>query len=198
MKALFDVGGFRGEFTEAAFLHFDLIHLFEPSPSLYEGLFEKKATSTKMGWDKVHIHPYGLWNKFAYQNLYHSSTRSGTIFKDKVYYDVYWDELEEDLVEDCVLVPAHLIRPIGGAQNFMKLNCEGCEVGILESLADSGMINAYSSIFVDFDFYKSQSLHAESIEKVKYIMKQYKDKIYDATGRKESHEDAIKRWMTHI
>jgi len=142
-----DVGGHRGQTSLPALRSglFQRLHVFEPVPELAEVISRRLSAlgQTTTDWT-VHAKAIGFGEDEV--RLYMPGTQSGTTYGNR------WDE-----EPDSVVVPkcdaGHWFRDElpEGVQIFLKINCEGGEVEILDSLARSDQLNRITFLMVDFD-----------------------------------------------
>jgi FkbM family methyltransferase len=159
MKIFLDVGSNQGQ-TISAILEpthgfdrffckygFDRIYGFEPVPELHQMLAES------------YRHPLmtflavGLWKQTCEKPIFSPGSQSGSIFADKV-------NVDPTHSTTCRFVRAsdwfrdHVPE---AAEVYMKLNCEGSEVDIIEDLLDSNEYRKVTSLAVSFDVRKIPS-----------------------------------------
>jgi FkbM family methyltransferase len=140
---MLDVGGRNGESTEE-FVRwpFDHIYTFEPMPAQYANIVAKFA-------DEPRVTPcnFGLSDRYGKFPVYGSDDRGeASVFADKV-------DIHDDTSTDCLFVNASAI--VAGLPEddtiYMKLNCEGSEIAILNDLIGSGQIARIAAFRVEFD-----------------------------------------------
>lgn len=198
MKVFIDVGSNKGQ-TVAAIVEpshgfdrifskygFERIFCFEPVPELYQDLTEKYRDSL------ISLYPMGLWKESCRKPVFSPGTQSGSIFADKMNVNPQQSTI-------CNFIRAsdwfrdHLTD---ADEVYLKLNCEGCEVDIIEDLLDSNEYRKITSLGVAFDVRKIPSQrHRE-----KEIRKRLKEcgyenvidleAIYDGSRRR-----AIQKWL---
>jgi FkbM family methyltransferase len=143
-KIFLDIGAFTGDtLVEALKYDYDRIECFEPSSKHYDNLVH---TANKNG--NVRIHRFGLYDDF-YQGLtlYGSGSDGASVFKEKPFMGKHPREI-------CSFVNAgqwftENIPP--GHEVHCKINVEGAEVEILESLFKSSEILKINEILVHYD-----------------------------------------------
>jgi FkbM family methyltransferase len=148
MKVLLDVGAHFGQTTEIALnpiWGFDEIHAFEPSSNSFKKLSQIKSKRLK-------CHQFGLYSKDANLPLIGSGEVGASIYDKKIH------SIESQKVEaiNLISVTKWLSENIDFSKTevYLKLNCEGSEADILQSLIDSEMINNFASMYIDFDIRK--------------------------------------------
>jgi len=142
-----DIGGHIGQTTRQVIKSnlFDQIYTFEPVPDLVTKI-EKIADHMKDHRAQVQVMPVALGMGDGESTLYMPGTHSGTI------YDNRWDKepdamtvqrvdagrwFRENLKDDDIV--------------FVKINCEGGEVGIIDSLEAASQLSRIRSVMIDFD-----------------------------------------------
>ena len=200
MKVFIDVGSNKGQTISAIFepthgfdwsfckYQFDRIHCFEPVGELHRGL-------TKNFLDpKIVFYPLGLWKETCEKPLFSPGTQSGSIFSDKENVDPKRSTL-------CRFVRASdwfRENVDDGDEVYVKLNCEGSEVDIIEDLLDSNEYRKITSLCVAFDVRKIPSQrHRE--EEIKRRLNEcgYNNYIdLDAMRDGLSRREYIQRWLS--
>jgi FkbM family methyltransferase len=148
MKVLLDVGAHFGQTTEIALnpvWGFDEIHAFEPSTNSFKKLNQIKSK-------KLKCYMYGLFSKDIDLPLIGSGQVGASVYDKKI------QSIESQTVEIITLrsVNDWILDNVDFTQGqvYLKLNCEGSEVDILQSLIDSKLIENFASIYIDFDIRK--------------------------------------------
>ncbi len=144
MKIMLDVGGRNGE-SIGEFLRwdFDLIHTFEPMPAQFANIVSEFGSDPR-----VVAHNFGLSDVTATLPVYGSDHKGeASVFASKVDID------DPGTVTECEFVD--VIEVFAGlpadTDLFVKLNCEGSEIAILNRLIDTGDIDRIHSVRVEFD-----------------------------------------------
>jgi len=145
MSILLDVGAHFGQTTEIALSpkwNFSVIHAFEPSKYAYQRLTQLKSA-------KLHLHNFGLYAEDKDIPLYNSGEVGASIYRRNLN-----TTPPEEII--CLVSASKWIESNIDLkkQIFLKLNCEGSEVDILQNLIDSGLIHEFNAIYVDFDIRK--------------------------------------------
>jgi FkbM family methyltransferase len=142
-----DIGGHRGQTSLPALRSglFQRLHVFEPVPELADVISRRLSVLGKTTTDwTVHAKALGAGDGEAL--LYMPGTQSGTTYGNR------WDEEPESItVPKCDAgrwFKEHLPEE---ARIFLKINCEGGEVEILDSLAKSNQLKRITLLMVDFD-----------------------------------------------
>jgi FkbM family methyltransferase len=168
MKVFIDVGSNQGQTISSILepMHgfnrvfckygFDRIYGFEPVPELHRILTEK------FRHPRFTFYGAGLWKETCEKPIYGPGTQSGSIFSDKINVDPSHSVVckflrASDWFRD------HLSKT---DQVYVKLNCEGSEVDIIEDLLDSNEYGKIASLAVAFDVRKipSQRHREETIK----------------------------------
>ncbi|MCP9826040.1 FkbM family methyltransferase [Synechococcus sp. EJ6-Ellesmere] len=152
-KILIDEGGFNGTATLAALdpiFEFDKIFTIEPSARLVSKI------KNKISDPRVTVLKCALSNKTATSSFFNSGNPGGSVYQQA---PAFGSEGvgNQSIVQ---LVDASLFVDIFINNNdlvFMKLNCEGSEVDILESLLLSGKISRIKNMLIDLDALKIES-----------------------------------------
>jgi FkbM family methyltransferase len=194
LRIFLDVGAHVGQTAAVATdakWSFDKVICFEPASSA-RAEFSPEALRR----DNMELLPFGLWDRDAETKLFRAGYVGGSIFEDMGY-------LEDDHR------PAETIRllkastwfreniPID-ATVFLKLNCEGSEVDILDDLIDSGELKKVYCAMIDYDARSSKQLRGrESKSRAKLRAQGYKSVVFSEDVMVgESHELRITHWLT--
>lgn len=192
-KRLFiDIGAHFGQSAEVAIdprYNFDEIHSYEPSKLCFKELRRIKDS-------RVRIYNFGLSDTDGQSNLYGSGELGGSIFVNK-------KQLlpkSQLIVERIDLVQASKqLRPIFKKNHliFMKLNCEGSEVAILQDLITHDLIDKNVFLYIDFDIKKVQGMEYLS----GYISQKLKKKqinFYTSEDFGVSGPRAVRMWLDQV
>lgn len=148
MKVFLDVGAHAG-WTLIAVRDpkycFERIYCFEPASACWPSL-EQLADS------RVTICRFGLWNETTTRVLYDAGTRSASVYADK--FEGLPSTEEVQLVRATDWFRQHL-SPKDAV--YLKLNCEGAEVDIVEDLLESGEFARLRAVMIDPDVRKIPS-----------------------------------------
>jgi FkbM family methyltransferase len=160
MKIFLDVGAHLGETLKIALeskYGFDKIYCFEPVPDCCAVLRTFKD-------ERIVVLEYGLWNKSHTGKIYNPNAKGASLFKDKFDHDVKTQDVKlvsagrwfkENIKED--------------DRVYLKINCEGAEVAILNDLIKTEGYKKISVLMVDFDVRK--------IPSQKHLMDEMKEKL---------------------
>lgn len=149
-KFFFDVGGYQGESSCAALdplFGFTRVYCFEPVASCREYIKEQ------VHHDRFQLVEAGLFDKSTYLPLHGSGSLGASIYSDA--------PSEGDKIEQCQFIRAsdffreHVAI---GDSVWMKLNCEGAEIAVLNDLLDSGEASKLTEVLIDFDAAKIPSM----------------------------------------
>jgi FkbM family methyltransferase len=190
MKVFLDVGSNRGQ-TVGAILGprygFDRIYCFEPVPEL------QQVIATKYRDRRIIFNEFGLWNQTCEKPIFSPGSQSGSIFADKLNVDPRHSVI-------CKFVRAsdwfrdHLTDT---DEVYVKLNCEGCEVDIMEDLLDSNEYRKIASLGVAFDVKKIPSQRGREIEITRRLKScGYGNYMDIETHHGDSVEDKIQVWLS--
>ncbi len=160
MRIFLDVGGHYGETLDVALdprWGFDKIYCFEPARPCRRILRGFRDT-------RLLVVPMGLSNRTGQTTLYGTGLLGGSVYADKRQFDAHVEAETVDMVRatDWLLADTSEDDEI-----YLKLNCEGSECDVLEDLLDSGVIDRFHTIYVDFDVRKipSQAHRQEIVER---------------------------------
>lgn len=149
MRIFLDVGAHYGETLDVALnpkWGFHTVHCFEPASSLVY-LLEKFHDK------RVVIHPFGLAAESRDTILFGAGLLGASIYSQKKFLDSNSINVTEAIklkkFSDWLLENTEQADEL-----YLKMNCEGSEVDILENLISSGLFSRISSIYVDFDIRK--------------------------------------------
>lgn len=192
-KIFLDIGAYDGQSTRAALLHkFDEIHMFEPS-SVMRGKLEDLAAR----YSEVHFHPFGLLDKDCTKTLLRSGSTGATIYQDKIVFEDYFPPwmLAHEKCEfrgardwyqkNIAPKPAYL---------WVKLNCEGAEIVIIDELIPILVGGGMDHLMVDFDACKIPSLGNHVLRTRERLRADSVD-VFDITLTESSPADCINAWM---
>ena len=142
-----DIGGHRGQTSLPALRSglFQRLHVFEPVPELADVISRRLSALGKTTTDWT-VHAKALGEGDGEALLYMPGTQSGTTYGNR------WSEEPASItVPKCDAgrwFKEHLPEE---ARIFLKINCEGGEVEILDSLAKSKQLKRITLLMVDFD-----------------------------------------------
>ena len=149
MRVFLDVGAHEGWTLHAVRdpkYGFDRIYCFEPAHACWPAL-------DGVADERVRVCRFGLWNRSGEHELYDPGSRGGSLFGDKfrttpakevIRVVRATDWFRENLADDDEI--------------YLKLNCEGAEVDIVEDLLDSGEFARVRSAMIDPDVRKIPSV----------------------------------------
>ena len=187
-KVFLDVGAHNGETVREVLdpqYDFDLVVAFEPS-----------SKCSIQPHPKLTVVQAALSDHAGRQALYAPGTQGASLFGDKL--DLENDQVEEvDVVRASDWFEAHLeVWDVV----YMKLNCQGSEVHILDDLMRSRRLALCSKIVVDFDVAKIPSqAHLEDpvwreLQEFAHETNNVVDLARDVlTG--ETHRERIRHWL---
>ena len=150
MRFFVDIGSHFGESIYKALnpeLKFDKIFAYEPSSIAFQRLSVIKDS-------RLTVKNIALGAKNGNVDLYSSGSLGATTFIDKK--GVSTSEKERVIVRSATEELQDILS--SGAEVFMKINCEGGELDILENLMASGLIMKCTHLYVDWDARKVPSL----------------------------------------
>ena len=149
MKVFLDVGAHTGETLNAVRdpkYGFDRIYCFEPAAACWPALERVRDA-------RVEVCRYGLWNETAAHELHDVGSIGASMFAEK-----FPDERSHETAQ-FVRAGDWLREHVrDGDDVYLKLNCEGAEVDIVEDLLESGQFARIRSAMIDPDVRKIPSL----------------------------------------
>ena len=149
-KIFIDIGASYGQSTKVA-LHpiygFDSFLLVEPSPECIKVL-------TKFRSKKVKIFQIGLSNRNGDAKFYGSGSLGASIYSDKKFHEGSTNPIVIQLADATDFI---IKQTKPDDDLFIKMNCEGGEADILDSLISSKLISRCVSLYIDFDIRKIPS-----------------------------------------
>lgn len=150
MRIFVDIGAHYGESLAVALdprWAFDRVYSLEPSRAAYRVLARNHDTRLKT--ERI-----GLSNSSRNATLYGAGQLGGSVYADK---KQKTDHLRTEIIELVKATDWFRKNIPEGSTVFVKLNCEGSEVDILEDLLDSGEVAKVAAFYVDFDIRKVPS-----------------------------------------
>lgn len=186
MRIFLDIGSHIGQTLDACVnekYKFDEIHAFEPSPKCVELLISKYQSPITF------IHPFGLGMSTEVRQLFHSGSMGASLYRDKNIANP-----NDYSVDTCQIVSASewFAENISASDTvIVKINCEGGECDILESLMDSGEIRKVRALMVDWDARKIPSLRARFPELQKRLST-FDIPQFDAPGRQQGRDHRLR------
>lgn len=134
-SVVFDVGGYKGEFASDVYCKYNCeIFVFEPMPDFYEIIRQRFLKN-----NRVHTYCMGLSNQTGTAEISISDVSSSLFIKSESAKTIQLKNIIEFVQENDI---KHV--------DLMKLNIEGAEYALLESLLDNGMITMFKNIQVQF------------------------------------------------
>ena len=189
MKIFIDVGGHVGETVEAVLdpgYGFERIYSFEPVRSCAEAI---RAINDR----RLVVIEAGLSNSDRDAIIFGAGSVGASIYQDHPH--------AVGCAERCRFLDAtRWFREnlSSGDRVYMKLNCEGSECDILESLLDSGEYSKITQVMIDFDARKipSQRHRVESLKlrlkNQRYMNFSFPEELMYGMG---SHFGGIRNWL---
>lgn len=158
-KYFLDIGGYQGDSSMAALdpaFGFTRVYCFEPVASC------RAHIAGQIGNKRFEIVDAGLFDRSTTLPLHGSGSLGGSIYVDA--------PSEGGVTEQCRFIRAsEFFREhiAAGDRVWMKLNCEGAEIAILNDLLDSGEASKLTEVLIDFDAAKIPSLRSavEALER---------------------------------
>lgn len=182
-----EIGAHHGQSTEIALnprYGFKEFLLFEPSTNAIKYLKTFKDP-------RIKIFEFGLSNQDGEVELVNSGAVGASIFPNKY-------KEQAMFKEKIVLKQASrvLSQYLHGSKVFIRINCEGSEVLILENLLESKLLNQQHSILVDFDIVRFDPLYPihrilEGLNKtgVRSYQAEYFGELYN--------KESVQKWLDY-
>lgn len=190
MKVLLDVGANTGQTAGPALdpqYGFDRVVCFEPSPSCWPSI-------EAIGDTRLELCRFGLWKETCKRSLYDPGNLGASIFEDMEYQGRSNESVTIDLVRATDWMSQNISS---GDVVFMKLNCEGAEVDIIEDLMNSRELEKIYNAMITFDVRHSSSLRGRELP----LRRRLRDAGYRNVSFSEdvmhgaTHEDRIRHWL---
>lgn len=134
-SVVFDVGGYKGEFARDIFCKYgSTIYIFEPLKEFFDICTDRFSNNKK-----VHAFNFGLAHK-SFDVDIHVADNASSIFA------VDGEKTKIRLESIVDFINTHRI----GAVDLIKINIEGGEYDLLDSLIDNNLIRTFKNIQVQF------------------------------------------------
>lgn len=199
MKIFIDVGMNQGQ-TISAILEptygferpyckygFDRVYGFEPVPELYALVTGRFRDS------RFTFYPAGLWKETCVRTIYSPGTQSASIFPDKINVDPS-HTLQCNFLRASDWFRDHIADY---DEVYMKLNCEGSEVDIIEDLLDAHQYFKLTSVAVAFDVRKVPSqTYREALIKHRLQENGLSNLVEWEALPGQSRRERIEHWLT--
>jgi FkbM family methyltransferase len=198
-KIFLDVGGHVGQTLDEILsgkYTFDKVYCFEPMPREYTYLVENY---TQKGLDYgIEIINSGLLDKTYNDTIYGTNEdMAASIYQEK--YDV--NNREHETL--CSFISAAEFFHNNIKQEDLvtvKLNCEGSEIRIVNSLIESGEISKVSNMMLDFDIRKVPGKEHQAEELIQRLeglnFKNYSLEWEVMIG--DTHQNRIGNWLSTL
>lgn len=162
-----DIGGHIGQSTRQAILSnlFDQIYTFEPVPGLASKI-EAIAHAHPNHRALVEVIPAALGLDDGEATLYMPGTHSGTIYQNR------WEKEPDSIVVQRLDAGGWFkenLRPNDIV--FVKINCEGGEVDIIDSLDRDSQLSTMELVMIDFDVKRLFGRDDERLRLIKILEK---------------------------
>jgi FkbM family methyltransferase len=156
-RIFIDIGASYGQSTKVALnpiFGFDSYLLAEPSPECIKVL-------QKFRFKKVKIFEIGLSNRNGDAKFYGSGSLGASIYEDKKFHEGSTNPIVIQLVDATDFI---LKQTKPDDDLFIKMNCEGGEADILDSMISSGVVTRCVSLYIDFDIRKIPSQSSREVK----------------------------------
>lgn len=190
MKILLDVGGHTGQTVRAVLdpvYSFDRIVTFEPAPACWPAI-------EAIDDPRVELCRFGLWRETIERELHDPGTQAASIFDDFESEQHTAETTTIRLVRACDWIAENVSE---GDVVFMKLNCEGAEVDIVDDLLDAGEFGKLYNAMITFDVRKSSSLRGKELPLRRRLQRGRHENVCYAEDvmRGATHTDRIHHWL---
>jgi len=156
-RIFIDIGASYGQSTKVALnpiFGFDSYLLAEPSPECIKVLQKFRSK-------KVKIFEIGLSNRNGDAKFYGSGSLGASIYEDKKFHEGSTNPIVIQLVDATDFITKQT-KPDDDL--FIKMNCEGGEADILDSMISSGVVTRCVSLYIDFDIRKIPSQSSREVK----------------------------------
>ena len=195
-KLFLDVGGHYGESAAVALgrdLAFDAVHTFEPDPQCIARMQRDFASAIDAG--RLILHPVALGGEDGEITLFGDNAGGGASVVAGMLRDGK-RAIRVAKIDVARFLDTHATE---NDAVFVKLNCEGGEVEILERLHQSARIGAVRSIMADFDIVKSSGGYFHK----RRILRLYRSKaiplaLSEVVMVGRTHAERIKNWLAYF
>lgn len=159
--------------------------LFEPAP-------EPLLKLTTINDSRYRIFPFGLGSEDKEVLLYKSGSKGASVLREK-----FSSNMEIPYIKIQIRKASTVLSPILLKYRvFLKINCEGSEIEILNDLLDCGLLNSSHSILVDFDICRIKPDF--SVDSITDRLIKSGVKFYDADFFGAKYNDLnVKRWLNY-
>ncbi len=166
----FDIGGYKGEFTDSVFNEFNCsCYIFEPHPDQASYLDKKFSTN-----EKVEVYNFGLYHTNSKEYLTDDLSSSKITNKETGLFIEFRDIYE-------------VINDLGiNKIDLMKINIEGAEYKLLDRIIDTGLINNINHLQIQF--------HKKDIENPEYKREKAISKLSETHNNIWSYYYVWERW----
>jgi FkbM family methyltransferase len=195
-KLFLDVGGHYGETAAVALggdLAFDAVHTFEPDPECVARM--QRAFEAAIEAGRLILHPVALGGADGEITLFGDNARGGASVVAGMLRD------NQRAIRVAKIDIARFLETHTTAEDsiFVKLNCEGGEVEILNRLHQSARIAAVRSIMADFDIVKSSGGYFQK----RRVLRLYRAEALPLALSEEvmvgrTHAERIKNWLAYF
>jgi FkbM family methyltransferase len=132
---VFDLGGYKGEFASDIFCKYDCkIYIFEPIKEFYDIIAERFSNNKK-----IRVFHFGLSSKDEIANISLTDNSSSVFIESENAQNIELQSITNFLNENFI---THV--------DLIKINIEGGEYQVLESLIENNAISIFKNIQVQF------------------------------------------------
>lgn len=189
-----DVGAHEGQTLEEVVkpsYGFSHIHAYEPMTEQW-----LRANFLYGSYDNVTVHHYGLAYDDGNKPVYGTNkAMDATLFQEKR------DTPDPAYVTVCRFQSAaRVFASFPDEPLIVKLNCEGAEIEILDSLIDSGQIHRVENVMIDFDIRKVTGHEHEEQRIIRKLAATGFDRysLCEEVMRGATHQERIASWLRKV
>lgn len=152
-SVVLDLGGYKGDFAQNIYDKYNCsIHVFEPVSSFYSFIKERFSTN-----EKVSVYPFGLSDSNKELFISNSADGSSVFLKTENSEKIELKSIVQFLEENTI-----------SSVDLIKINIEGGEYEVLESLLKSDKIKIFKNLQIQFHDFIIENAE----ERMKNIQKQ--------------------------
>jgi len=159
--------------------------LFEPAP-------EPLLKLTAIRDSRYTIFPFGLGSEDKEALLYQSGSKGASVFREKFSSDIEIQNIKIQIRRASTVLSPILLK----YRVFLKINCGGSEIEILDDLLNYGLLNSSHTILVDFDICRIKPDF--SVDSITDRLIKSGVKFYDADFFGAKYNDLnVQRWLNY-
>lgn len=134
-SVVFDLGGYHGDFAVTMFCKYNCeVYVFEPVPEFYNIIQSKFSNNPR-----VHPYRFGLSDKDSFEEISLTDVSSSIFIHDGPTTKIELKDIVRFLKNEKI-----------EKVDLIKINIEGAEYDLLDSLLDNGMITMFKNLQIQF------------------------------------------------